>query len=269
MANIADWRQANADIALIQGGSAGVPRTAFVLGAKSGQPVLYYWDELKRLFTQGSTEHNSYWSDYLGAIAAAPEGITEDTEGTTPGDITVTSSDLTLVTSSDTANAHTTATLGLHWTVSDGPTIFDTRFAVDSVGNVAVEVGLSDALSETNGFAFSDHTVAGVTAVADDAIVLAFDSAGDSNFNILAVNGAGTPVAFDSGVAPTASTYVTLRMVVDASGNVDVYLNGTLLQTVSSAVATTAALTFWLSVTTLTTAAKTLSVDYVGLFAER
>lgn len=266
MATIEDYRQANSNIALVQSGSAGVNRSSFVIGALNDEAQLFDWDDIRRVFASANTDYSTYWNDFLGAVAdPGPAGLQFDEGGT--GLAAVASNEITLTTGGTTSN-HTTMVLGLHYTVSNGFLVFDTRFNIGTLTSVAIEVGFSDAISETNGLAFSDHTVSGVTDVAANAVIVAFDSGGDANYVINSVI-AGTPRAFDIGSAPGAGTNVTVRIVVDSSGNASVWFNGVLSQYITLAVATTAVLTPWFSVATLTGSARTLVADYFGIIGAR
>ena len=256
------WEQANDNLAKITTGSATSPEAGFVTGAYSGEAQLFDWEHLRHVFAGGDIGYYSYSDHFLGAIAtlAEPKGLQVTALST--GTSVVASNALTLTTAV-TANDHITATLGLDLLVSNGPIVFDARFKVGSVVGSSVEVGLSDALTETAGEAFSDHTVAGITAIATDAIVVAYEDGGDANWVLNYVN-TDAETGVDLAVAPANDTYITIRIVVGSDGSADVWLNGTLTSSVSSAVATTALLTPWVTIKGAG-AVESVSVDYLAV----
>lgn len=260
MVKINDWKQANSNISFPQGGDH------LVLGARSGVPTRYEWQDLRNLFGANSAQHISLFEDFLGVAADTPAPFVDDFGST--GTATVANSALALLTAA-TGDDWSTVALGTHWTISNGWTFFEARFKVNAITTVGFEVGLSDAVSETAGVAFSDHSVAGVTDVATNAIVFAFDTA-DTMTNIaLNYSNDGTPGAVDLGVAPVADTYVSVRLEINEDGDVNVYVNGSFVTSVTAAIDPSATVGPWLTVLARTTSARTLSVDYVAVSGNR
>lgn len=258
------WENLNANIAFSQDSSDAASQNYLVLGSRRGTPQWFDWQDL--LYTSGSFNHVTVWDDFVGPATTVPERWGTNLAST--GTVTLGGTgELNLLTAA-TLNDFTTASTGLLWTVNKGWTFFDVRAKISALTTVAVEIGLSDALSEAAGLAFSNHTVASVTDVATNAAVFAFDSAGDANWNLLTVN-AGTPAAVTVGSAPTAATYENFRIIVSPTGDVYGYHNGTLVSRVKNAIATTAVLTGWFTIKALAGAARTLGLDYVGIVGER
>ena len=270
MPNINDWKQANSDIALVQGGSQGSPRDAFVIGARSGRPTFIPFKQIRSSFALGSSDQVAFFDHFVGNVggSAVPVPWSEDAgstgtvlpEGGTGGQAELT----TAATTDD----HITLALGAHWLVGAGLSgwlFFEGRVQLDDLTESILEVGLSDALSETAGLAFSDHTVAGVTDVATNAAMFAYDSDAGGNWLVNAVN-AGTPQAVDTGVAATTS-FVELAIEVSPDGDAYFYIDGSLVATVEDALAAVA-VTPWLSLVALEDAVKTASVDYVGVVGD-
>lgn len=273
MPNIPDWKQANSDIAHVQGGSLGAPRDAYVIGARSGRPTFIPFEHIRTSFALGSGEQAAFFDHFFGNVGGAdvPAPWSEDAGSTgtvLPEGTAGEAGGQAELTTAATTDDHITLALGAHWVVGsgDGWLFFEASVQVDQLTETILEVGLSDALSETNGLAFSDHTVAGVTDVATDALIFAFDTDAGANWLINAVND-GAPQAVDSEVAATTD-FVTLTIEVSPDGDAYFYVNGNLVAEVEEAVAVDAALTPWLSLVALEDSAKTASVDYVGIVGD-
>lgn len=271
MPNIPDWKQANSDIAHVQGGSQGASRDAYVIGARSGRPTFIPYEEIRTSFALGSGEQVAFFDHFLGNIGASavPAPWSEDAGSTgtalptaSPGD----ASGLLALTTAATLNDHITVALGTHWVVSEGWTFFEASLQLGQLTETILEVGLSDALSEANGLAFSDHTVAGVTDVATDAVIFAFDTDAGANWLVNTVND-GTPQAVDSGVAATGN-FVSLRIEVSPDGDAYFYVDGTFVASVESAVPTDAVFTPWVSLVALEGVAKSANIDYLGVVGD-
>lgn len=169
-------------------------------------------------------------------------------------------------------NANATLALGLQWLVSEGWTVF--RAAIKQVTAITargVEVGLSDALSESNGQAFTSHDATPV-AVADDAAIFGFN-ADDAmtTMSAVSVNGGGTPQVSTGLVTPSISAWSHLGVAINAAGDAYFFtgLEPEIVAIHELAVAPTALLTPWISLTNLTAAtARTMDVDYAGVYGQ-
>lgn len=228
----------------------------------------YWYDVAAAIANSGSGNSIGTFDHFLGDTLrdewatdlSTGAGIAIDTSNTEGGQATFT-------TDTD-DNDHATLALGLHWLVSNGTIVFEA--AVKSVTAItvrAIEVGLSDALSETNGLAFSSHDATPVD-VATNAAVFGYNTDDSmTTWSALAVN-AGTPVYADTEVAPSTSGFQRLGIVIDSAGNVHYYIGGVgqpanFIATHSLGIATTALLTPWITLKSLSGAAKTINLDYV------
>lgn len=268
MSNILDWKQANSDFGLVQAGSSGVSRAGVVIGAKSAQPTLHLWDDVRYVFHSSNPGYVAKFDDFLGDVLT-DEWAADLSTGATIAVNAQTGGAIRFATDTD-DDDHATLALGLHWLVSNGWTFFEARVkSVTAITLRGIEVGLSDAVSETNGLAFSDHSAAGVTAVADDAVIFGYDTdASMTTWASNSVNGGGTPQATDLDDAPGTS-WQSLAIAVNADGDAFFYVDGVLVDTHASAVATTAVLTPWISLKSLSGAIKSIDVDYVAIAGAR
>lgn len=261
---INDWKQANTDLGIVQAGSAGISRAGIVLGAKTGRPTLHEWDSVRWSLLANNPDYVALFDNFVGA-AVDSRWATDLSTGATIAVNAQTGGAIRFTLDTD-DNDHATLALGLHWLVSKGWTFFETSFkSVTAITLRAIEIGLSDATSETNGLAFSDHSVAGITAVADNAALFGYDTdATMTKWAVNSVNAAGTPQADLLTAAPTTS-YVRLGIAVNDGGDAFYFVDGALVATHTAAVATTAVLTPWISLKSLSAAAKSIDIDYVGI----
>lgn len=240
-----------------------------LLGSLAGYSTEHTYDDIQRLFSNaGAVLYSGLYDDFLGA-ALDSRWNTDVSTGATVAVNAQQDGAIRLSTDTD-DDDHATLSLGLHWLVSKGYTFFEARVKTVTASTLrAIEVGLSDALSETNGLAFSDHSVAGVTAVATDAAIIGFDTdASMTNYALDTVNAGGTAAAVTTGVAPSTS-YQRLGLIVDSAGNCYCFIAGVLVATALLAVATTSVLTPWISLKSLSGAIKSIDVDYVSISGVR
>lgn len=275
MPNIPDWKQSNSNIANVQGGSLGASRDAFVVGARIGRPTFIVDEQVRRSLSLGSGTQVAFFDHFIGNIGAAsvPAPWSEDAGSTgtalPKGTAGLDGGQLELTTAAAAANDHITLALGTHWTVGAGDggwIFFEASVQLDQLTESVLEVGLSDALSESAGLTFSDHSVAGVTDVATDAVVFAYDSAVGANWLVNTANN-GTPSAADTGVAATTDA-ITLRFDISPTGDAYFYIANDLVATIEDAVAADVALGPWVSLVTLGTSASTASIDYIGVVGD-
>ena len=157
--------------------------------------------------------------------------------------------------------------------VSLGPTVFECRASFSQLTGVAACFGLSDTLATDAEHLL--HTVDSGT-VADGGLTVtntvewAFSSDATASTawqyvseNAGTIGNSGAEEASSGG--PTADTYDTLRIEVDADGTARYYLNGVLETTRASAVATSALLIPYIGIDAGTDAQTVtdLSVDYI------
>jgi hypothetical protein len=253
---------ANTNIAQDQGGDT------FRLGSKDGIDRLYdHWDVSSAWSGAGALGRLGYFTDFLGDTFDATLAV--DLAASSTAALNAQQSGVLRVTTNAAAGAHGTVALGLHWLVSTGVLIAQFRVKqVTAITDRIVEVGLSDALTETNGRAFSSHDATPVD-VATNAAIFGYNSAEDAVFNTLSVN-AGTPQYAASTHAPSTS-YSTLTVTIDAAGNARFYVGDppVLVATHLLAVATTALLTPWISISSIAGAAAIQDVDFFTVHGAR
>ena len=252
----------NANIAFEQG--ADYLRT----GGRIDQDSLHWWNDVQFVLLGGfPTERVSYADDFLGDLIA-DEWAADISTGATVAINSQAGGAVRLTTDTD-DDDHATLALSLSWTPGNGEIVFSARVKSVTATTVrAIEIGVSDALSETNGLAFSDHATP--TAVANDAVIFGFDT--DASMTTWAANSvkaAGTPqVTLTTGLAPS-TTYQKLTIRISALGAARFYINNVLVATHANAVATTALLTPWFSLKSLSGAAKSIDADYIQIMGTR
>jgi hypothetical protein len=177
-----------------------------------------------------------------------------------------------LLTTSATNPDWATMALGLQWPVLATMTLFEAKVKLNVITEVQLEIGLSDALSETAGLAFSSHDVTPV-AVATNAVMFGFHNAASpaestAYWSKLSVKADVATQSFTT-TPLVANTYVKLSIAVNAGGSVGFYINDVSVGSVEAAVATSAVLTPWISVKTSNTTSKILTVDYWRIAGSR
>jgi hypothetical protein len=134
--------------------------------------------------------------------------------------------------------------------VSLGTTVFETRVSFDQITGTSWCFGLSDTLAEAterNLYKVNSGTIADGGLTLTNAICFAFDTdaTAPTKWQFCSEN-AGTIAAAAAEDAhttgPVADTFAVLRIEVDATGDARFYLDGTLVKSVTTAVATTALL---------------------------
>jgi hypothetical protein len=267
-----DYRQANSNLSFPQTGSAGVERAGIVVGAKDGEANLYSYKDLRYALASG-VDYFVFEEHFLGNQGAttvpSPLKGTLTALGTTATVSGEVGGIFALTTKAE-DNAYVTVALDTNFTCENGWLFFKSRVNLIALTDVVLEVGLSDAISETAGLAFSSHTLAGVTDVATDAVVFAFDSAGETTW-VVNTSKNGTPQAADTDVTPTANTYTEFEIRLNTAGTGYFYINDVLVATVENAITSTSKLTPWVSIVTTANAgvAKSVRLDYVGVLGSR
>lgn len=160
--------------------------------------------------------------------------------------------------------------------VSLGKTVMEARVSTTAITGATISVGLSDKLASGSAEAVL-HTVK-AEAIADDGLTVAnaasfcqdSEATTPANFYCTSENAgtiASVAAAVDviSGVDLVVNTYITLRMEVDATGDIRYYIDGLLVHTETTAVATTALLIPYIAATAEdgTPVGTALSIDYV------
>jgi hypothetical protein len=254
---------ANANIAFDQGAST------MRLGDLAGiNPTTVDYETLQFILANGgTTEFVGWFDDFLGDALDARWSLNLSAGAAiAPVASTVARGVVAFTTDTDN-NDFATLALGLHWLVSEGTLTFEARVANQTAITArAVEIGLSDALSETGGLAFSSHNATPV-AVADNAALFGYNTANSmTTWSALAVNGGGTPQVSVLTTAPVAGAFQTFRLIVSSTGTVTYFIDKVEVAKFTAAVATTALLTPWITLKSLSGAVKEIRADYVRLF---
>jgi hypothetical protein len=160
--------------------------------------------------------------------------------------------------------------LGLHWSADQHSLIFETRVHIEDITTVHMCVGMSDSIGLEIPATFTTDTPA---AVADDFVGFCFDTdATTDEWWFIGIDGTtvATGVAV-TGVAPANGVFQVLRVEIDAAGEVARgYIDGSLVGTLTAnAITVTDLLSPIAAVQSLTTATRTLTVDYVYVSAQR
>lgn len=251
----------NANVAHKQGGDS------LTLGGRELRPVDYSWWDLR--FALGADpNHIAYFDHMLGDTLRAEWVPTANNSGAIAANGGT--GGTTRFTTGVTSTNYGTLTLGLHWLVSAGFTFFTARVAsITAIATRTIEIGLTDATTETNGLIFSAHGTT-TTPVADNAAIFAYDTSATPtlvNWGLFSVNATVPATRQVLSAAPVADTYQRFDIVIDPAGNAAYYINSSLVGTQALAVATTAILTPWVGVVTRTAGASIIDADYVGTVA--
>lgn len=259
-------QKANSDIAFMQGGNKmliGGGKTPFI-------PLEVESRDLQAVLANaGNTLAVGIFDDFLGDAVLSPwaENLSV---GATAAINSQAGGAIRLSTDTDDDDFATLA-LSLSWLVSNGLTVFNARVRCNTAITLrAVEIGVSDALSETAGLAFSSHD-ATVVAVADDAAIFAINSDESiTTWSCLTARANTNVLRTNSAVTPTAGVYQKFTIAIRSDGSVFFLINDALVGShPANSIATTALLTPWISLKSLSAAAKTIDADYIGMFGER
>lgn len=163
--------------------------------------------------------------------------------------------------------------------VSTGLTVFETRVSFDQITGTSWCFGLSDTLAEAterNLYKVNSGTIADGGLTLTNAVAFCFDTDATAptkwqftSENAGTIAGSAAEDAHTTG--PTADTYATLRIEVDATGDARFYIDGTLVNTETTAVATTSLLIPFIGGNSADDAdvATDVHVDYIYFAHER
>lgn len=207
-------------------------------------------------------------------LAGAIEGRISSTAGIGVGNAAATvvansvSGEVTMVSSSTVvshASDGTTLTLDqLNFKANQGALVMETRLKVDAITDVYFFVGFTDVISTTVEYPIF-KAADDIDSDAQNACGVCFDTGGTTDqFFQGGVKGDTDTAATHSGTAPSAGTYVTIRVEVSAAGAVQGFINGTAIGTATAnAVTITTALTPSIVIGNMGAAARTMTVDYL------
>lgn len=233
---------------------------------------LAFPEAAKALFAmqQGNPAYVPFWEDFVGTRsgtwpAGTPFAATVGTGVEVIGLTQAINGTMTLTTGAN-ANDSAGQGLGLNWKGDNG-VYFLARVKLDTLASSKIEVGLTDSVSADGAVT----TKATPAFTATDCALFVRDTTEDTALTFVS-NGGTTDANADWSGTFGADTFVIVEIVIDgptattgdfASG----YVNGQLVGT--GHINGASALTPWFYVKTLTTATRTLTVDYVGLVGPR
>lgn len=167
----------------------------------------------------------------------------------------------------------------LQWRAQDGTLVMEARLHSTVVSNVAITVGFNDDVLEdsntlpvelaTTTFTSNSSTFVGfvydIDATNDNWHAFAVDDDNDTTVAIATLN---------TGVAPVASTYQTLRIEIEDTGSGNMatarfFINGALECTIPSAIDRDVLLAPHIAFENRAAAAHTVTVDYLNVFKDR
>lgn len=131
----------------------------------------------------------------------------------------------------------------LNWKAANGGLSMTARVRIEAITTCSLFVGLTDQVSALEAPIISAASADTITTNATDAVGFMFDtSMSTDRIWLVGVADDVDATHVDSGVAPVAATYITLRVDVSAAGVATFYINGTLVGTVEDAVTPSVAL---------------------------
>lgn len=147
---------------------------------------------------------------------------------------------------------------------------FEARVQLEDITGCSVNIGLTDVTTLEEPFSIATDTI---TSVATDAVAFVFDTAADEQEWYLCgvANDVDSTDNVNSGVAPEDDTWQTLRGVINASGNAEMFIDNVSVGTLAGAV--TADVNLYLTVTICGDGANAvavgLTIDYLKLKSNR
>lgn len=172
--------------------------------------------------------------------------------------------------SGDAADA-ASLTYALNWSAAMGSLFAECKVKVDNITNVCMNFGLSDALATTTlESPFTIGASDALTSNATDAACLVFDTASASDtWFCCGVKADVDATKINTGIAPVAATYQTLRVEVDKAGTATFLIDGRIVGSVANALSPAVALTPILTIVSRTTAVRTQDCDYLECSGDR
>jgi hypothetical protein len=207
------------------------------------------------LFTEGTDNTTSGAAVLAGGIGGVLRLTTGDV-GTLAAD-----------TEQMTANA-------LQFQASNGGLTFQTRIELSMITEVYVFVGFTDTVAASlEAPIVSAASANTITTNASDAVGFFFDTRMTADtWWAAGVKGNTDATHYNTGIAPTAVQYQTLRIEVDSSGNAAFFINGVAAGTVANAVTAATDLTPIITASrtgVVVPGTLTLDVDYVYAAMDR
>lgn len=218
------------------------------------------------------------FDDFLGDVIADQWNVVEGSDTTTSdaainnqigGVLRLTTGDSATVTYAGNGIQITQGAF-YNWKSSLGGLFMEARIKLDIITDAGFFVGFTD-LGTFEAPIESAGSADTITTNASDAVGFMFDTRMTTdNIWLVGVKGNTDATKQDSGIAPVAATFITLRVEIDNAENAVFYIDGDRVGTVmASAVTETVALTPTVAAASFEAASKLLDVDYVDVGMHR
>lgn len=159
--------------------------------------------------------------------------------------------------------------INLGWKANSGGLAVEARVKIDAITAVYLMVGFTDTISTTVECPIFMNA-ADLDSDATDAFGVIFDTDATSDFFTLGGVANGTDVTpVVSALAPTAATYVVIRVEISAAGVAEGFINGVSIGTVAAAVTVTTALTPCIVIGNRGAAQRIATIDYIKVEQNR
>lgn len=219
-----------------------------------------------------------FFDDFLGDVIADQWDLQEGTDSAT-GSAAILAGGIGGVLRITTGDAGTglaadmeQLTTGLQWQASNGDLVFQTRIKLSAITTCYVFVGFTDLAASLEAPIVSAASADTLTTTATDAVGFMFDTRMTTdNWWLVGVANDVDATAQNTGYAPVADDYETLRIEVNSSGAATFFRNGIQVGTrMSGAVTATTKLTPTINVSKTSVAASmTADIDYVHVACNR
>lgn len=208
--------------------------------------------------------------DFLGDTFDANLWSSQADAGATAAAVSVAAGGMARLVTGTTSGARADMAGEVVWLPSKG-LIFEARVKVSAITAVRINLGLSDAKTETEIAVTQSGTT--LTTAATDGVFWFFDTdSTNDNWHAVGVKADVDTAASNSSIAPVADTYQRFRIEIDTSGNAvckilddsNPHSGAPLYQTYLANACTAATLlTPYLAVETANTTSKNFDIDYV------
>jgi hypothetical protein len=245
-------------------------------------------EQILRAFADGDTRaemeliglraRSTYYEDFLAAGVDTVRLSTTAGSGTGNAALTTVAGamngEATLKSASDSgtnaANGSTLTMKQLNWKASNGGLVNECKVKIDNVTQSYMFIGFTDTISTTVECPCTLSTINTAGSDATDAAGVLFDCGLTTpKLAVVGVSNDTDATAVISTRGLTASTYVTVRVEIDATGEVRGYVDGSLIGRISAALRTTIGLTPCWYVSNRAAAQITMTLDYVAVQQNR
>lgn len=152
----------------------------------------------------------------------------------------------------------------LNWKANAGGLVMEAKVKLSAITTQQLFVGFTDQVAALEAPIIGAGGGDGITTNATDAAGFLFDTTmTTTKFWCVGVANDVDGTSVNSGIAPVAATYNTLRVEIDTAGTATFYIDGVLVGTVATAVTPTVALTPVIAGFSRAAASRTIDADYV------